>query len=136
MVEINLLPWREFSRVKKLRLQKLGIFILAIISICALALVVWLFEINISNAKNLPLVNPSAQKDAQLIETLQKIKYVGYLQQDKRIWGLVIALDGKVQVVEVGGVIGQIGQILRLSESQLEIQLPRNTLLTIPLSHE
>jgi Tfp pilus assembly protein PilP len=81
-------------------------------------------------------VNPSTQKEAQLIETLQKIKYVGYLQQDKRIWGLVIALDGKVQVVEVGGVIGQIGQILRLSESQLEIQLPRHTLLTIPLSHE
>jgi Tfp pilus assembly protein PilO len=55
---------------------------------------------------------------------LQKMKWVGFLQQQQTIWGFVMSPEGKTIEVQVGSIIGlEKGRVMKVSDHDMRIDL-------------
>lgn len=138
MVEINLLPWREYLRIKRLSLQKIYLIVGIIVFLLVVVSVSFILRGQSGDAdKNIiPAVSEQEQSNLDLIQQLQKIKFVGYLHDATHWWGIVVLVNGDVRDVHVGSEIQGNVRVSSLSESQLVLQLANKFSIKIPFSHE
>jgi hypothetical protein len=109
MVEINLLPWREYARARKQVQYK-------ILILTALTLLAVIFFLRHAPRQH---VDKPITVAATQIEQLKKIKYVGYLHHHQRMWALVSMPDGKILDARAGSLIGNSVKVLSLNEAEL-----------------
>jgi hypothetical protein len=132
MVEINLLPWREYAAARtrtkfKIILGATLIFLAVIVSA-----VIFLCR----RDPPVRLAPPLAASDTR-IEQLKKIKYVGYLHHQQRMWALISMPDGKILDARAGSVIRGTCRIISLNETELVLAPTSNSFskIKILLSH-
>lgn len=132
MVEINLLPWREYAQARtraKFKMVMSAVFIFLAVIFSA---VIFLCR------RETParLAPPLTVADAR-IEQLKKIKYVGYLHHHQRMWVLIRMPDGKILDARAGSLIGNTFRILSLNEAELVLAPTSNSFskIKILLSH-
>lgn len=136
MVEINLLPWRQYARAKKRGQQK--ILALGVI-LCSLIFCVSLYGFFKRPTLVAPPNNFSARQrqssnQESLLQLGQKIKFVGYLRQAARIWGIVVLPDGEVRDVQAGSILVKNVRVESVAETQLGLIVSGKYPLKIPLS--
>jgi hypothetical protein len=112
MVEINLLPWREYSRARQVSQLK---FLIASLIVFVLLIAILYFYKPQSPPQQ---TQPMTASDPQ-VEQIKKIKYVGYLRHHQQIWALLSMPDGKIRDAHVGSRIGNTFRILSLNEAEL-----------------
>lgn len=108
--EINLLPWRAQQRTERWRRI---IFFVAGVVLIVIGGIAWFDVLHPSaSATNMPVVNANV--------SFQKLKFVGYMQEGKRAWGLVLFPDGETKEVHVGTMLSSIGAwVASINEKQL-----------------
>jgi hypothetical protein len=133
MVEINLLPWREYAAARtrtkfKIILGAALIFLAVIVSA-----VIFLCRRDPPVRLATPLLAVSDTR----IEQLKKIKYVGYLHHQQRMWALISMPDGKILDARAGSVIRGTCRIISLNETELVLAPTSNSFskIKILLSH-
>lgn len=97
MVEINLLPWRQSLRSQKKKTRWLFGGVTGIIFLL-IAIGCYVVFIQQTANKQQPVL---AEKNNDNV-FLQQIKFIGYLHQEQRKWGIVLLPNGKTQEVQTG----------------------------------
>jgi hypothetical protein len=112
MVEINLLPWREYSRARNLSTLK---FLMAVMIFLILLIPILYFY----RPQPQPQLTTQTVTPDPEVEQIKKIKYVGYLRHHQQLWALLSMPDGKIHDAHVGSRIGNTFRILSLNEAEL-----------------
>jgi hypothetical protein len=133
MLEINLLPWRGFVRAKQRR-KKIVIFFSALSVVLFSGCLAHRIFIHEKGLKNYMLIEQSKKLYAEtsLNQQLQKIKYIGYLAQDRRKCAMLLLPSGAVRDVQAGAEVGIGGaRVVSVSAEKVILVLPDNQLVTI-----
>lgn len=135
MLVINLLPWRQAARIKKRRRY---------ILFAGVAMVVLLFGIGLfavpwhRDVKS--IVSTVSQKsnndvDIQYQQILKHMKFVGYVREPRRTWGLLLMANGQTIDVHVGSAVGSDGvKVTNINDQQVVFILPNKHIFVLPLS--
>ena len=132
MITMNLLPWRDHLRAqqmqKKLRWCGFGVLLFCI------AVGVGLFGFLPMTTRPTTMPDPVPVFD-KVRSDLQKIRFVGYVHQERRTWGLLLLPNGKTEAVQVGAAVGHDGaRVSSIDEKHLVFTFPNHKLYTLPLS--
>jgi hypothetical protein len=120
MVEINLLPWREYARMRLQARRK--VFMSAMVILMCFLSGIYLYFSHV-HQKILPVHTVPVVRDNLLLQ-LQKIKFIGYFQQHHHISAIILLPDGKTRAVENGSqVIGK-SRIASITPSAILIVYP------------
>jgi hypothetical protein len=131
MMTINLLPWRDHLRARRLRKKMLargmGIFLL-----CMAGSGFFWHQPRVP----LPEVVPASLPLTDTTESdLQKMRFVGYVHQQSRTWGLLLLPNGKTEDVQLGMTVGHDGaRVSAIEEKHIIFVLPNHTFYTLPLA--
>lgn len=131
---LNFLPWRAKKR-QQIKI-KLGIAVFLLICLVSLLTFFGLQKNSIKKEplKQTPIIKPveklSLPKETSLINTsLYHIKMIGYLQQNKKVWGLVKIPNGKMYHVTTGEKIGrEQAKIIHIFPHYLVVQSTQSSL--------
>jgi Tfp pilus assembly protein PilP len=129
MVEINLLPWRGYLRAKQKKNRLLGLAIVLFALACGWYFLQIMAQHKMAEAKSKTIKQmPSTQHQVQqphAYSVLHEIKFVGYLRQQNRQWGLVKLPNGVVRDVQVGTVLMPSGaRVLSITPTKMIVILP------------
>ncbi len=131
MVEINLLPWREYAHARARKRVKIGVAFIIILMLLVLTVVV-------AHRRDTPTrLEPPPVASDQPTAQIRKIKYVGYLQHHQQMWALISMPDGKLLTLPAGSLVGKNFRIKSLSQSELVLAHTANSFspIKIPLTH-
>jgi hypothetical protein len=132
MTTINLLPWRERLRTQRMQI-KLRLYGFGMLLFC-IAVGVGLFWFLPVTTQAAVMPDPISVVD-KVKSDLQKVRFVGYVHQQHRTWGLLLLPDGKTEDVQVGAVVGNDGARVRsIDEKHLVFMLPNHSRYTLTLS--
>jgi hypothetical protein len=135
MVEINLLPWREYARAKKRSLQKFMLSASICLGVILLVVSVIIFRhFSLDSPPQNPLADAPQSEDAQFIQQIQKIKFIGFLQQGHRQLGIVKLDTGEIRDVKIGSLIRENVLVTGLTAAEIILQVSDNTSLKIPFT--
>jgi glucose/arabinose dehydrogenase len=101
MIEINLLPWRDYARAQRLKRFSLllgGMILFALLVGCVCY---FIFAAKAPAQTQRPAPKVIYQKPRKR-EAFEKMQFVGYLKQADRVWGLIKLPSGQVQEVTEG----------------------------------
>lgn len=123
MVDINLLPWRDYVRENK-RTDKILFGIssfLFLLFLCVSLQIVVIPKMHEKNSINLPAISSVRDSD----DALNKLKFVGYLHQNNNTWGLLQLPSGELRDVRVGDSVGIANAIVKQVEpKRMVLQFP------------
>jgi hypothetical protein len=125
MVEINLLPWRELERANK---TKLKIF-------CVCLVVIVITVILFTRHKNFS--PPVVEQDTHTLQLIKKIKFIGFLQQNQRIWAILRLPNGKIQEAQTGTTLMEKINVTSIDSTAIILTSASDPALriTLPLKH-
>jgi hypothetical protein len=109
--EINLLPWRAQQRTERWRRI---IFLVVGVALILTGGIAWFEILNpaVSIATTAPIVHANL--------SFQQVKFVGYVQENKRTWGLLLFPNGETKEVQVGTMLSSLGAwVASINEKQL-----------------
>lgn len=133
MLEINLLPWRDFLRAQRRRRNMVVLFGLFSVVLLVLCLAHNIF-VHEKGLKEYMLIEQAKKLSAEVSvkQQLEQVKFVGYLIQDKRRCAILMLPSGEVRDVLVGAEIGMAGaRVASVSEDKVILVLPDNRLVTL-----
>jgi uncharacterized SAM-binding protein YcdF (DUF218 family) len=131
MVDINLLPWREYARMRmQARCRVLaGIVILLLLIFAGLYFFFQRAPVNISQ----PVAIVPITHDESFLQ-LKKIKYIGYFQRNHHLSGIILLPGGKTLSVETGSQVPGNSQVKSITPSTILLTYHSAT-LKISRSH-
>jgi hypothetical protein len=134
MMALNFLPWRELRVAREKRRRRIlwaGIFSVG----CGILASIFFLAMQ-PPPPRATVPDLAAAEILQLQTQLNKSKFTGYLQQNHRIWGIVILPDGKTIAVQTGSRLLGTAQVLAVTQTKLIISVPGTPVrIIIPFVH-
>lgn len=134
MIEINLLPWREYQRFsQRRRIKWFCVFFTVFFLLLALGLYHYQKKLP---TQSIALIRvPIVRKTEQI--TLIDIQYVGFVSQGDRQWGLIQLPNGEVREIKVGSMIDQkAARVIAINSSEVLIALSSHEIHKIKMIEE
>ncbi|MDR3490660.1 MAG: pilus assembly protein PilP [Gammaproteobacteria bacterium] len=103
MIEINLLPWRKM-KAQQIKKNYVIFFSVIVVFVLASAMLIKQWKFSISNQKVITHQTYSMPMHATH-SAIKNLKYVGYIHQQNKIWGIITLAQEAAQDVQVGMVI-------------------------------
>ena len=137
MLKINLLPWRKDLRLITLKKRmRYSLSVLGLGLAVSISAYHMLTHIQKARMTHLAFLQQTQEQAITMKNTLKAIQFIGYLNQDNRIWAMLRMPNGEINDVRIGSDLGVYeAKIVSISREKVMVALPDNRLFTLPAQH-
>ncbi|MDR3478256.1 MAG: pilus assembly protein PilP [Gammaproteobacteria bacterium] len=125
MIEINLLPWRDYARAQRIRQMKYGLVGVLVVILLVSTFCYFDFVPKGHLSQQTITPSPKLQAKPRVSDAFQKMQFMGYLKEEDHLWGLIKLPNGQIHEVEEGAALNLLGATVKtITEDKMIIILP------------